>query len=133
MTSLRPTVCAECSKPLPIAASTGRPRRYCDDACRYAARRRRDDDRELGVAETVEPVELNIDRERIAASLALLVAPNREPAAPEDQLARMLLELRTVEGRLRALWPDLPPSLRGRAGRVANSVAGAIARAFPDV
>lgn len=34
--------CQECGGPLPPASDTGRPRRYCSDVCRSAARRSRD-------------------------------------------------------------------------------------------
>ena len=34
--------CQECGGPLPPASGTGRPRRYCSDVCRSAARRSRD-------------------------------------------------------------------------------------------
>ncbi|MEV6582310.1 winged-helix domain-containing protein [Streptomyces sp. NPDC051582] len=39
--------CRECEEPLPAAAETGRPRRYCSDACRSAARRSRARERQL--------------------------------------------------------------------------------------
>ncbi|MGO1053111.1 response regulator transcription factor [Crossiella sp. CA198] len=34
--------CAECAKPLPPAPESGRPRRFCSDTCRSAARRARE-------------------------------------------------------------------------------------------
>jgi hypothetical protein len=34
-------LCARCQAPLPPAKPSGRPRRFCTDECRYAARDRR--------------------------------------------------------------------------------------------
>jgi hypothetical protein len=73
------------------------------------------------------------DREAIAASLALLVAPDAAPAAPEDQLGRALLELRVVRGRLEAIGPSLPPRLGAPASRLARALGRELSRAFPEL
>jgi hypothetical protein len=63
----------------------------------------------------------------------LLVAPDASPAAPEDQLGRALLELRTVRGRLEAIGPELPPRLGAPAVRLARGIGRELTRAFPEL
>lgn len=130
--SFRPTVCAQCGKALPIARGAGRPKRYCDDACRYEARHARDRRHAGERYELPTPAETP-DRDAIAATLTFLVDPNTPPAAPEDQLARALLEVRVVAGSLRRLGPDLPPRLGGPAGKLAGAIDRELRRSFPEV
>jgi hypothetical protein len=67
------------------------------------------------------------------ASLTLLVDPAATPAAPEDQLARTLLELRVVGSSLRRLEVDLPPRLAGPTGKLASTIDRELERVFPEV
>jgi hypothetical protein len=128
--SFRPTTCALCGKPLPISRGTGRPRRFCSAKCRYEARHRR-----ARVVNAGEPIAIPEapSRDELAASLTFLVDPAAPPAAPEDQLARALLELRMVEGSLRRLGPELPPRLAGPTGKLANALDRELRRSFPEV
>lgn len=128
--SFRPTVCSECGKPLPISAGAGRPRRYCSDVCRYRARHARAREH---AGEPVIPAEPAPDRSELVASLTFLVDPAAAPAAPEDQLARALLEVRTVAGSLRRLRTELAPRLAGPAGKLANALERELRRSFPEV
>lgn len=133
--SFRPTVCAApgCGKPLPISRGSGRPRRYCDDRCRYAARHARDRHRGRELERAPIVPEAEPDRDELAASLALLVAPRSRPAAPEDQLGRALVELRAVTSRLRVIEPDLPDRLSAPAGKLARGIEREVRRAFPEL
>jgi hypothetical protein len=63
----------------------------------------------------------------------LLVDPAAAPAAPEDQLARTLLELRVVETSLRRLEGELPPRLAGPTGKLALTIGREVGRYFPEV
>lgn len=131
---MRPAACRTCGTPLPVPARAGRPRLYCSARCRYGARHDRDRRREREPRAAVElPPAPEPDRAAIAAELALLVAPAAAPAAPEDQLARALLELRAVGSALERLRHELPPRLAGPAGKLAGTVARGIARSFPEI
>jgi hypothetical protein len=132
MTLDRPTRCVRCGEPLPVPALTGRVRLYCSEKCRYAARRHRAS-RSIPAALSVPPVEpAALRRRRLAAALAQAME-GAPPAAPEDRLAAVLLELLTAIAELDRLGPDLAPALSVRAEELRRRIEDALTRGFKEV
>ena len=123
--------CAECPRPLPAAQETGRPRRYCSDACRQRSRRRRSALPWPPIAPAHYPVDpLTVRRRTAEAIVATLEGDQAAPA--EDQLAQGLLEIDWIVYRLAALERDLPRRLAGRAAELARRVREARLQLFPE-
>lgn len=110
MAEAKPTPCSWCRRPLPGAARTGRPRRYCRQSCRqraFEARRRAD---EVGLTES-ELVVTRAERDALQDALYVLEAAvedvDRDLAASDTEAdvrsalawllsaARPVLELRS--------------------------------------
>lgn len=126
-------ICRGCGGSLPPAARTGRPRQWCSDACRKKRerkeRRRAGWRAQQGRFPTIPPDPLTL-RLRTFQLVAELLE-GRAPAAPEDQLAQLLLELEQGTFMLRRLSTELVPQLVGPAGELATDIERAILRHFP--
>ena len=94
--------CEFCGRDLPERAATGRPRRFCRDSCRSAARRAR----ECAFASESEPVG---DSPEVVEAFLVGRAAN-----PDDQV------LAAVDGTLR---PVVAPTVASASKRVASSLA----------
>jgi hypothetical protein len=133
MTNARLTVCARCGERLPPPSSAGgRPRRYCSDRCRHAAKKARWAVEPLEELETVVPADPHaLRRESLEAVAGLLEGAPAAP--PEEQLARALIEQRALEWRFRRLEPDLPPQLAARSSGFAGHVRDGLDHYFEEL
>lgn len=131
MKRIRLQTCAECSRQLPAAQATGRPRRYCSDACRQKARRRRTALPWPPAPPPGYPGDPRVTRRRTAE--ALVASLEGAPAAPpEDQLVQGLLEVDWIVFRFATLERELPRRLAGRTGELARRIRDARAQLFPE-
>lgn len=127
--SSRALRCVECGDPLPVPSSTGRPRRYCSAKCRYAARRRIRG-AVIPAAVLVDPLPQDDPRARELLRNALA---EDEPAAPEDRLAELLLELQAVTAELDRIAPALAPAVRVRVVALRRTIGNALELRFGEV
>jgi hypothetical protein len=135
MTVISLGLCVGCGKPLPLRApgTPGRPRKFCDDACKkrtHKRRRRRVVWSTTGELASIPTDPLTLQRR----SLELLAEylDGRPPAPVMDQLAQLLLELEQAVWTLTQLAAsgDLPPQLAAPAGMLAEEMRAILAE-FP--
>jgi hypothetical protein len=125
-------ICRGCGAQLPPPKATGRPREYCNDACRKKHERRtkqRRAWRSQGNLKTI-PSDPLTHRAR-TLELTARYLEGEPPAPPEHQLAQTLLELEQATFVLRRLAPELLPHLVGPAGELADGIDREIQRWFP--
>ena len=117
--------CQQCGETLPPRGRSGPPRRYCSGRCRMEAHR----DRQVGP---------------FAASAVFEPAGGPPPDVPpleagwsedrsvpiEDQLARALIETRTLADGYARMAPQLPPGLASRSTRMSSLLTDALTRLF---
>lgn len=127
--------CMECRGPLPAAARTGRPRRYCSDDCRDKAKvHRRTSGSWQALGDTLAEVPADpLSRQQATLEAVAALLDGRPAGPPEDRLAQGLLEVRQIVFTLRRLAGDLPPPLRFRALGLADAMSAGQARYFGEV
>ena len=107
--------CKQCGEELPPRARTGPAREYCNGRCRMEAH-----------------------RDRVSASVTFDGSPAVEftvpelvtPVPVEDQLARAVIESRTLADGFARIAPDLPPQLGHRARSMSRVLHEALTRFF---
>lgn len=133
-------VCGSCGAALPPPAPTGRPRRYCSDACRDRAkyeRRLADAPRSwsaagnAGFGASTGPDPLTRRAENLDAVARLL--EGAAPAAPEDRIAEGLQALRSLSWQFRRLGSDVAPQLAWRCVRTADDIDGIMHSVWKDL
>ncbi|MBN2565984.1 MAG: hypothetical protein JXB46_09780, partial [Candidatus Eisenbacteria bacterium] len=107
--------CIHCGEPLPHGSS--RRRRYCSDACRVAAARRRQTGDLLR-----SPVPLGTEPAMLPAS-----------AHPDDQVAVAILEARAIASAFLRLGREARPQFAWRCEAVGIALAEALRRSFPEL
>lgn len=125
-------LCRGCGKQLPPAKGKGRPREWCDEACRKKRERRekkRRAWRRQGELASIPPDALTV-RRRTLEQLAQFLE-GQPPAPAEDQLAHLVLELEQGVFVLRSLTGQLLPHLVAPAGELADDIDRSIRRHFP--
>jgi hypothetical protein len=127
--------CAWCGRPLPLPKGSGRPRKYCNDSCRYAAK---NDRVRLVEGWTAGGVDLHpaagMSSAELEATVTGLTAGLRDRPEGDavDRLAAAVIEARVLAaafGRL-AAEPSLAKQLAYRCAIVCAAIAGAIDDAF---
>lgn len=127
-----PTTCAVCQEPLVARARPGNPRRYCSSACRNEAYRAR-------LERSSELDDLDVDLPRLDSTtlvraqlvaVAEELAVDRSSAPPEEQLARALLEARTLATALIRLEPRLPTGLAWRSATLGEQLLSHLSDLF---
>jgi hypothetical protein len=73
------------------------------------------------------------DRRRALGAALAEAMEGAPPAAPEDQLAAVLLELLAASSALRRLAPELPPVARVRTEELLNELERALNHSFGEV
>lgn len=125
-------ICQECHGPLPPAARTGRPRKWCSERCRDRRRQRR---RARTPFPPIAPLGYPSDpesvRRRTADAIVGALAGDAPAPAP-DQAAQAIHELRWLAFRLERIQRDLPPRIGGRIGAVGRGIRDLLARHFPE-
>lgn len=127
----RPSACKQCGKPLPSPRNTGRPRAYCGETCRSAARRDRsrvsvhDSAKEVGVHDyltrIVRKVKLDTEENEIRSdSTVAAVAGGREAA--RNLIGRVLSDEQ-------ASLLDAIAFIQGAASELGEGVQAAVLRA----
>lgn len=128
---MTPSRCTTCGEPIPARATPGRPRRYCSGRCRTEAYRQRQaaafEAEQIGP----QPNPLEYVRAELLA-VADTIATNNAAAPVEDQLARAIIETRTLAGSFRRLEPRLPNGLGWRAGEASKRLERVVADLFPQ-
>lgn len=126
---MRSTHCADCGEPLPPRKpGSGRPRRWCSEACRKKAHRRR---HAVVVDWTAAgPVRLV---PYVPPEGTIPTPPPREKVAPpEEQLAAAVLEAYTLAGLLRHLAHKVGrPQHAWRAEKLAEGLTELLEDLFP--
>lgn len=111
-------LCQHCGGELPARAShrAGRPRKFCSDRCRKAAYRQRHQP-------SYEP----------ALDFVADLPPLPPTPAPDELLARTLLDARCIAATFARLAPVARPQFSWRCERAAVEIARAIDDYFPGV
>jgi hypothetical protein len=100
-----------CDKPV-RQQKTGRPRRFCSDACRKAAYN-------LRRSEIVwEPMD--------AGRAESAVTPGPPPARPDEAVASAILEARTIAGAFTHLGSHARPQLAWRCAKAGEAIHAAL-------
>jgi hypothetical protein len=111
--------CAYCKGPLPPKGSRGPAPDYCSQSCRqaaYRARRRRS--ARLESAGLPQPAQ---------------TIPRLTPADADSQVARAILEARSVAGAFVRLGREARVELAWRCGKTGEAMLDAMDRYFPEV
>lgn len=125
--------CAYCRQSLPTAAKTGRPRRYCSDACRDGAYRDRQSQAVVWeqLDEPFDPVdEATLRALTIEAVTADLT--NRPSASPEERLVRAVIETRVLATQYMRIGQLTRPELSWRAQSMSEALRKDLARYFGE-
>lgn len=126
-------LCVVCGAQFAPRPTPGRPRVYCSSACKVRAYRERMK-RDLEPPTFPAPPTVNVPPAKIRAQIieatdALFAA--EESAPPAEQLARLIIEARTIAYHAGKLEPLLPPTLSWRAYALGEQITLALARLFP--
>jgi hypothetical protein len=108
----------------------GRQRRYCSHRCRTEAYRDRQAKHEWI---DFEPAPQVVTNQQLRAELEavfdeVLISETR--AAPEDRLARAIIESKTLASTYQELSREVEPNLSWRASRMSETLSAAIQRYF---
>lgn len=112
-------VCAWCSKPLPQAKKTGRPRRYCSSVCRLAAFRHR----QLIAYVDGEPFE------SVGSPQEAVPAPG---VNTDEQVARAILEAKNLGGSFLRLGHESRPEFAWRCTGTGTAILSALDEFFKE-
>ena len=113
--------CQFCTGPLPPAKATGRPRRFCCDACRLKAKRRRQAGRAV-----VQVGPGPSDREQVDVGDLL---PGL-PSDPDELVVQAIVDARTVAAEFGLAAERARPELAGGCGRMADHIAAGLREFF---
>lgn len=130
MARIRRTRCEECGRGLPPPQRAGRPRRFCSDACRQAARDRRRGGWQALDEPSLPSTPLPPRRRTLEALAGLLEGV--PPAPAENQLARALLETRVLSHEFRRLARELRGLASARAQALGDALEAALRAQFPE-
>jgi hypothetical protein len=114
--STHPTTCAYCNAPITQKA-TGRPRRYCCDSHKQAARHQRE----------------------IAREVETPIAPDLAPYVPsianatDEYVAATLLEARRIAGAFTRLGREARPAFAWRCETAAEGITAVLDKAFDGI
>jgi len=119
---LRIDTCEFCGNDLPTRAATGRPRRYCRNACRDAASRAK---RAVFAAPADQPP--SPDAEIVEAFLV------GRAAAPDDQVLAAVHETLLLVVSYRRLGVEARRQFAWRCASMADAIEAALQRYFREV
>lgn len=121
--------CVICGDPIPPRATPGRPRRYCSGRCRTEAYRIRQAEAFNADLTTPQPrPDAYIRAEMLDVADLLLTGETK--ASPEDQLARAVIESRSLAASFQRISLELPAELAWRAQTMAAQISSNIKRLF---
>lgn len=123
-------LCVQCGEVLPPRGKSGPARRYCSGRCRQAALRDRQSAIEWDAWQNAN-ADVDLSKLTVAAvePLPALLA-EIDSAPPEDQLARAVLETKTLAETYHRLGHETGPNLAWRATRMGDTLTAALRRYF---
>lgn len=136
MSTITLPICAcGCGEQLPPPVRKGgRPRRYLNDAHKARAKRSRHPGPTWGGEPAASTLGTDPEtRQRRALQALADYLGGRPPAAAEDQLVQILVELTQLQFALRSITPRLHDKLGARAGQLVVDVDAALRRSFGEV
>lgn len=122
-------VCQVCGESIPARPTPGRPRRYCSGRCRTEAYRIRQSEAFNTDLDTPQPrTDAYLRAELLEVADVLLTGDSK--ATPEEQLARAVIESRTLAATFQRLSTQLPPGLAWRASSMATQISSTLKKLF---